>query len=934
VLVCFLIFSVNPFTAQGQYYSTGNDASGIKWNSLEYPHFKLIYPRAHDSVALDMAGFIQNNLHRIGASLNHVPRRFPIINHPYSSTSNGFAIWAPRRIELYPRPPQYGLAENYQDHLLVHEIRHIIQMDKLNQGITKAASWFLGDQAVAAVVGLHMANWLTEGDAVLTETLLSHSGRGRSALFFEPLRALWLAGGGATYDQVLFGSYKYYLPSYYAVGYHMVSMGRLLGGSYLWSGAIDQMAQKPLRVANLSRYLRNEIGMHKIDLFGHTRDWFTKYWESDPSPNLNQPHPVWENTETDFQQFIKYYPLSDSRAISLRKSLGQIPAFVYLLPNGKMKTITHPGYISSGDYSVVKDRIIWAEHIPDTRWENQSFSDLYSYSITTKTKQRLSKKQRYFSPALSPVDDRIVCVEILPGKGSQLTILQAHSGERISSIPAPPGCTYQHPSYDFEGSIWTFLVGRTGKQLCSISADDHYINEVFDFGHAEVYQPIRVNNEILFIGPSGSRNALYAFDLTDLSFSLVATDSAGINYITANDSDVFASVYRNNGYKPVKIDLNQDRIQIINIPDVEEAITPLISRAPDEEPLTADFARPSTRPSKFRKGLNLFKIHSWAPVSLNPTTYDVKPGIMVLSQNELSSLSATTGVEYDYNKRTFELFAEARYTGWYPKISLSGRTYRNQDDLILKPGDTLNQVAYRYKQGGAQIVLPFNWTSGRWYRGLLSSLTASYSVYTGNHPIHKYNFNRDYFALSLGLKPYIYSRMSHRDLYPGLGFVGTIAATLVSSDLAGNGQTYLAGSVQGYLPGIGANHSTRLYVGAYLANEWPLPGQNPLELPRGLYQNFSKYRLSTKLDYAMPLWYPDWSLSSILYVKRIKTNMFVDMARSNLPGQEWFLSTGLDLRADFFFIRIGAEMDGGLRTLYNPILNDWTFELLYNFNLE
>jgi hypothetical protein len=62
-------------------------------------------------------------------------------------------------------------------------------MERLNVGFTKYAGYFLGEQAQSIVLGLHVPTWLLEGDAVLTETLLSKAGRGRIAGFVQPLRS-------------------------------------------------------------------------------------------------------------------------------------------------------------------------------------------------------------------------------------------------------------------------------------------------------------------------------------------------------------------------------------------------------------------------------------------------------------------------------------------------------------------------------------------------------------------------------------------------------------------------------------------------------------------------------------------------------------------------------------------------------------------------
>ncbi len=80
-----------------------------------------------------------------------------------------------------------------------------------------------------------MPSWYYEGDAVLNETRLSASGRGRSAGFEMPLRTLLLGERKLyPYSKVKLGSYKDFVPNQYQYGYQMVTgpmniMARIYG---------------------------------------------------------------------------------------------------------------------------------------------------------------------------------------------------------------------------------------------------------------------------------------------------------------------------------------------------------------------------------------------------------------------------------------------------------------------------------------------------------------------------------------------------------------------------------------------------------------------------------------------------------------------------------------------------------------------------------
>jgi hypothetical protein len=932
-MIFSLIFIISLNYAKGQYFSTGNEPASIRWLQIDKPSYRFLFPSEHSKSAMEMAALIDQKMINIGASMKHIPRKFPLILHSYSTISNGWTIWAPRRVELFPRPPLSGGAEKYTDHLLIHEIRHMIQMDKLNQGVTKAASYILGDQAVAAVVGLHMPSWLSEGDAVLTETLLSESGRGRTAHFQQAIRAQWIDGKGSNYDQAIYGSYKNYLPNHYVLGYYMVAMGRMLGGPYLWSEVIDHIGRKPLLVSNMSRFLKKELSIKKEDLYEKTLSWFTNYWLNQPQIELNQPVELILNQSKEYTHYYNYQKESDSTGICLQKSMWNIPSFVRLGDNGKETFLIHPGYIDGNSFSYADGRIIWAENISDRRWENQSFSDLFVYSVNTKRKSRLTRKQRLFDPAFDKKGNDIVCIQYLPGQGNQLVILDSYSGKIKEFITATEEEDYMQPSWDDEGNIWVLSTGREGKKLHRIHPEGEKAEIFYDFGFREIYHPVRVGDEVYIVAPQGAANAVYSVDVNTRQLNLISTDRFGINHLNVSQQELYAAVYRNNGYKPVRIHLDSVKRPVKEIPRLNEAVTPLLVRAKGEDIIQSSVKQDTQLTKPYRKFFHLLKFHSWAPISINTNTYQAKPGIMLMTQNDLSSLSASAGIEYSYNQKRFEYYFSGDFTGWYPKLNVSARTYSGNDDIVVGPADTVKGSNYNYSQISGNISVPLNFSSGRWIRGIIPIISLNYSLYHGDKPDGN-TYYRDYYYIGFGLKPYIYSRMSTRDLYPKIGFVSSFSTIGIATDETASGRTYLSGSVQSYLPGIMKNHSTRFYIGGFLANEWPMAGQSPLNLPRGLYRNFTKYNISTQLDYSLPIAYPDWRLGSWLYVKRLKTNLFIDAAKSLNLEHDLFLSYGLDLSSDFHFIRIGAEIDAGVRMIFDHVERKMNFELLFDFSIN
>jgi hypothetical protein len=88
------------------------------------------------------------------------------------------------------------------------------------------------------------------------------------------------------------------------------------------------------------------------------------------------------------------------------------------------------------------------------------------------------------------------------------------------------------------------------------------------------------------------------------------------------------------------------------------------------------------------------------------------------------------------------------------------------------------------------------------------------------------------------------------------------------------------------------------------------------------------------VSYSAPLFYPDWHLGPLLYMKRIKTAVFYDfMMAFDHPANTNYQSCGLDLSVDFHVFRWFVPFEAGLRTIFLPDESRWEFEFLYSVNI-
>jgi hypothetical protein len=179
--------------------------------------------------------------------------------------------------------------------------------------------------------------------------------------------------------------------------------------------------------------------------------------------------------------------------------------------------------------------------------------------------------------------------------------------------------------------------------------------------------------------------------------------------------------------------------------------------------------------------------------------------------------------------------------------------------------------------------------------------------------------------------------MSARDFEPRLGIVlqGAFQHTPWNEQLGYI--YYMYGRF--YLPGVARHHSLRL-SGAWQQQEtnYFMFGSS-LPFPRGYLRNRTEKLSIGTIDYAFPVCYPDWNFSFLAYVKRLRTNLFCDIAlnqyRYNDKNQiKWqkdnLHSVGIDLLADVNLLQINFPMNAGIRTVYVPKTNEIHPSLMFS----
>ncbi|HSO88400.1 MAG TPA: hypothetical protein VLQ91_17740, partial [Draconibacterium sp.] len=201
-------------SSEAQYFQTGQDPASLKWRQINTENFQIIYPDYYEGQSQKLASIMEIVYKKGGQTLKYQPKKISIILHTQTVKSNGLVAWAPKRAEFYTIPHQGIYAQNWIEQLAIHEFRHVVQIDKVNSELPKIIKILLGEQGTALVFGTYLPWWFIEGDAVVSETALSNSGRGRFPSFLMEHKALAVEKGIYKYDKAYNGSYKNYVPDH------------------------------------------------------------------------------------------------------------------------------------------------------------------------------------------------------------------------------------------------------------------------------------------------------------------------------------------------------------------------------------------------------------------------------------------------------------------------------------------------------------------------------------------------------------------------------------------------------------------------------------------------------------------------------------------------------------------------------------------------
>jgi len=937
ILAATLSLLAGPL-ARAQFFQAGSDPS-VRWSQMGTEHYRIVYPRGMDSLARAYVIDLERWQPTVGRSAGMAPGsrqwgRTPVILHPWNPYSNGSVAWAPKRMDLYTHPEAYGsIPQPWMTQLTVHESRHVSQMQLSYRKPFKWVNYLVGEMWTGAVSALYTPPVFLEGDAVVAETALTISGRGRTADFLNYYHVAFDNGDWRDWYKWVYGSFKKAGPDYYTVGYMTVGGMRYFYGQPAFSADyFDYVARHPLPVAKLQRYIKRVSGQSFKKTYQGIMEGFHDIWTEEA--DARKPFMEMEQVSRKHAFATDYSNgswVDESEYFAIKEGKDQAPRLIRILLDG---TEVDMGPFSSHTSSLNpgKHRLFWSETVPGTRWTLDGKSIIRSLERSGRRRD-LTTEGRLYNPQPGP--DGIAVVEYPVEGGSNLVVIDEDDGHLRLRVPAPEGVQLADPAWvdstlyilgledrgfgiwrldhpERGGTAWTCVLEPTPQTMENLEGENHVLDFVSDRnGVKELYR----------YDPASGR----AWQLTNSRYG-------GTDYFWHGDTLWFNSmtpegtaIFKAKAPEPKEVDIRE-----VHQYRVAETLTEQENALLAEIPCQAGNDVAVSAPRPYHKALHLVKFHSWAPVYFDydaiesmsaDLSYDTaSPGLIGLFQNELGTAWGTVGYSLhpDPDKPSewrHSGHVRFTYTGLYPVLEASfdlfdtgsgqygfqRRRYADRTGYAASRED----VGGPYWTGHVTAYIPFRYYKSGVRKGWVPQVTWSVSNNTFDNGTIDLKMVEDFVSDSpipslIGIEPgdnvlmqtlrasvrgYRVLPTPESCVYPRWG-IGAEAGASFRPGLTKFYSPVSYGYLYGYVPGFARTQGLRLTALAQYQLPTGAPfGENSVTiLPRGFtaaegrtVARASAAQLRLTADYALPIYVGDLSwFSPVAYIKNFLLLPHVD----------------------------------------------------------
>ena len=900
ILTLSMLFLLSV-SLKAQFYLTGDDPGRARWNVMDTDHFSLIYPEGTDSLAREYGYKLEKFRIPVSRTTGYLNKgRMPVVIHAYNA-ANGSVAWAPKRMDLFTIPSPYAPEPMpWSTMLSVHEGRHVTQMQFGMTQAQKPIGWFFGEMwnILASLVYPGLSN--IEGDAVIAETALTNSGRGRTADFLNYYKVAFDSGDFRRWDQWRLGSQRRYAPDHYALGYLTIGGFRCLYDCpYFMKEGYELSARRPYNLAAFYKTTKNLTGKNFQDAFQKVCRTMQVIWKAEA--DARAPFIPMEQITHDPRLYADYQGTTflDGQLYSIKKGHETTPVLVRIDSDGKERTLSRFAYQTSRlKASDEQGRLYWSETLTDARWSLKSDSRIRYYQVGKVGKKTLTdRNDLLYNPAINPADGSMVSIEYSVDGSSSITVTDA------------------------EGTVQNSAKGPSDVQLIETAwiGNDVFVTGITDEGYG-VYryfggrwsvvlepQPVKIKDfqtygdEVMFTCDRTGVNELYHLDpytgelrqktVTRYGASDFAYDPEGKYLYYSSQTLKGMQIFRTAVEDLVdrEADFAEKHEWVLAEALAEQERKVALTQGSDSavEEIEVNYSEPR----RYRKFTHMFNIHSWAPLYVNVDnimnmSYDyiwqaASLGATAIMQNRLSNASGEFGYSahkdpYDPAKWRHSGHARFIYSGLYPvvelKVDFNDRAALQYYTTAYRQtsGGTGMSISSRildvpYISGSLSMYIPWNFSSGGWHKGVIPRISyrisndkfnTSLAIVDGTETFvfdeskgdlvstEKFSFsevqkgkNTFRHSLSGSLRAYTMLSTPNSAVYPKLG-IGVEAGASGSLESSKYLSPMGYGYIYGYVPGIIPTHGLKITALHQIKlSDAPFGQATVNVMPRGLSTN-------------------------------------------------------------------------------------------------
>ena len=878
-LVLTIIYILASFSASAQFYVNGDDPGKLRWNYIDTDSYRIIYPSESDSLAHVYARKLETFKVPVSRTTGYKVgdgdgKLMPVVLHTHKG-SNGSVAWAPRRMDFYTLPSAYDVDPlPWSTMLSVHESRHVTQMQFGMTNNQKIFGYAFGEMWNILVSILYPKMYFIEGDAVVTETALTPSGRGRTADFLNYYRIAFDNGDFRGWSQWLYGSQRNYYPNHYAMGYMtLANIRTAYDFPTLAKEGYAQASKKILDISPMVHLASERTGMKfKKDLFRDICLSMNEQWQKEDS--LRAPFMQAEKVSAEPRLYTNYTNtlVVGNDVYSVKSGYLDTPVIVRIDSTGKEHFVSHFSYNSSRpQWSDYYKRLYWSEEIPHERWSMKTDARIRYMEDGKRKKQTLKSDKNLHSPALMPSDSYFsASVYDVNGK-TQVSVISGHNGNVLKTLDTPDSLQIVETAW-IGDMLYASAVAEGGFGVYSTHVD---LSSEGCAPWMEVLapQPVKIKDfqsrgdELMFTCDRSGVNELYHLSPSDGRLVQKTNTRYGASDFAYSEDGEYLyfseETLKGLQLSRVKTDslinreVNRDSIYRYQLADrlAEQEREIAMQNGATEAVPKLDSINIS-QPRRYRKAAHMFNIHSWAPLyvsvdnimnmSFDKIYQAASLGLSGIMQNRLATGVGEIGYSahkdpYDQTRWRHSGHAKYTYSGLYPvfefSVDFNDRDARQYYFKVYQKGENTSlSIENRaldkpYVQGVVRTYIPFNLSSGGWYRGVIPQLTyrisndmfntgASVLSYDsdkgsfGGRPVfigHVEGKNSFRHSLTGSIRGYTMLGTPNSAVYPkwGVGLEMGASGNLESSRILSTmGYAYLYGYVPGIIPGQGLKLSS------------------------------------------------------------------------------------------------------------------------------